>query len=84
MKLASETNSACGTLSSIYWGLLSACMWFIIQGKAIRTGGEFVDMDTPLEKINLHVRAGHILPWQKPESNTHYRWSDAASVLIPL
>uniref|UniRef100_A0A671L8G9 alpha-glucosidase n=1 Tax=Sinocyclocheilus anshuiensis TaxID=1608454 RepID=A0A671L8G9_9TELE len=42
-------------------------------GEAVGVQGQFVDMDTPLTKINLHVRAGHILPWQKPENNTHYR-----------
>uniref|UniRef100_A0A8C6T5C8 alpha-glucosidase n=1 Tax=Neogobius melanostomus TaxID=47308 RepID=A0A8C6T5C8_9GOBI len=30
----------------------------------------WVDMPTPLNHINLHIRGGYILPWQKPELNT--------------
>uniref|UniRef100_A0A671L7G6 alpha-glucosidase n=1 Tax=Sinocyclocheilus anshuiensis TaxID=1608454 RepID=A0A671L7G6_9TELE len=44
----------------------------------------FVDMDTPLTKINLHVRAGHILPWQKPENNTHYSRLNPLGLIVAL
>ena len=30
-------------------------------------------MYTPLEKINLHIRGGHILPTQKEALNTKLR-----------
>uniref|UniRef100_A0A8C2JQI4 alpha-glucosidase n=1 Tax=Cyprinus carpio TaxID=7962 RepID=A0A8C2JQI4_CYPCA len=55
-------------------GYVPKDLWYDYHtGKAVEVQGQFVDMDAPLTKINLHVRAGHILPWQKPESNTQYR-----------
>ncbi|XDV11588.1 hypothetical protein PO909_000486 [Leuciscus waleckii] len=41
-------------------------------------------METPLWKINLHVRGGHILPWQKAESNTHYSRLNPLGLLVAL
>uniref|UniRef100_A0A8C1T8Z6 alpha-glucosidase n=1 Tax=Cyprinus carpio TaxID=7962 RepID=A0A8C1T8Z6_CYPCA len=74
------------------WGIDKQFLWgpallitpALDPGKAIRTAGEFVDMDAPLEKINLHVRAGHILPWQKPENNTHYSRQNTLGLIIAL
>ncbi|MCX7564630.1 hypothetical protein OS176_14030, partial [Xanthomonadaceae bacterium XH05] len=43
-----------------------------------------MDMDAPLEKINLHVRGGYILPWQKPENNTHYSRRNPLGLLVAL
>uniref|UniRef100_A0A673K9X0 P-type domain-containing protein n=1 Tax=Sinocyclocheilus rhinocerous TaxID=307959 RepID=A0A673K9X0_9TELE len=61
-------------------GYLSYGVWYDYH--TVR--GEFVDMDTPLEKINLHVRVGHILPWQKPENNTHYSRQNALGLIVAL
>ncbi|RXN35304.1 maltase- intestinal-like protein [Labeo rohita] len=52
--------------------------------KAIRVSGEFVDMETPLEKINLHVRPGYILPCQKAEINTHYSRQNPLDLIVAL
>ena len=43
------------------------------QGAEEPNVGQFVPMYTPLDKINLHVRGGYILPWQYPANNTYYR-----------
>uniref|UniRef100_A0AAR2K3C5 Maltase n=1 Tax=Pygocentrus nattereri TaxID=42514 RepID=A0AAR2K3C5_PYGNA len=44
----------------------------------------FVNMPTPLNKINLHVRGGHILPWQKPENNTFYSRKNPLGLIVAL
>lgn len=31
--------------------------------------GVFVDLETPLEKINIHIRGGFIIPMQIPGDN---------------
>ncbi|KAK2538509.1 maltase-glucoamylase [Columba guinea] len=35
--------------------------------------GEFRVLAAPLEHINLHIRGGHILAWQRPANTTFYR-----------
>uniref|UniRef100_M4AS73 Maltase n=1 Tax=Xiphophorus maculatus TaxID=8083 RepID=M4AS73_XIPMA len=43
-----------------------------------------LSMDTPLEHINLHVRGGYILPWQKPENNTFYSRKNPMGLIVAL
>ena len=35
-----------------------------------RGGGEWIDLHTPLDKINVHIRAGSIVPMQQPALTT--------------
>ncbi|CAL8350989.1 unnamed protein product [Lota lota] len=46
--------------------------------------GKMVDMATPLDKINLHVRGGYILPWQKAENNTKYSRQNPLGLIVAL
>ncbi|CAF4136997.1 unnamed protein product [Rotaria sordida] len=39
------------------------------SGVKVKVVGVFVDLDTPLEKINIHVRGGFIIPMQIPGTN---------------
>ncbi|XP_061072796.1 sucrase-isomaltase, intestinal [Conger conger] len=59
--------------------------WFNYDtAKDIGIRRSWVDMVTPWDKINLHVRGGHILPWQKPENNTHYSRKNPLGLIVAL
>ncbi|XP_069853023.1 uncharacterized protein [Dipodomys merriami] len=46
--------------------------WYdFYTGAQINASGEWKVLPAPLDHINLHVRGGHILPWQEPALNTH-------------
>ncbi|KAJ8280469.1 hypothetical protein GJAV_G00054930 [Gymnothorax javanicus] len=53
-------------------------------GKPVGTRGRWVDMVTPLDHINLHVRGGYILPCQKPENSTHYSRKNPLELIVAL
>ena len=37
----------------------------------------YTTLDAPLDKINLHIRGGYILPTQKEELNTRLRYLES-------
>nr|XP_001504613.1 sucrase-isomaltase, intestinal [Equus caballus] len=54
-------------------GYVPNARWFDYHtGEDIGFRGNFHVFDAPLDKINLHVRGGHILPCQEPAQNTFY------------
>jgi len=44
-----------------------------MQGDAIDSSGQWRNLTTPLDRIQLHVRGGHIIPRQDPANTTVYR-----------
>ncbi|GFS01222.1 sucrase-isomaltase, intestinal [Elysia marginata] len=43
--------------------------WYdYLTGEAILQGT--VTLETPLDKFNLHIRSGHVIPWQEPDVTT--------------
>ncbi|KAM4874063.1 maltase-glucoamylase [Thomomys bottae] len=48
-----------------------ACWYDFYTGAQINASGQWKVLPAPLDHINLHVRGGHILPWQEPALNTH-------------
>uniref|UniRef100_A0A3P8ZUI1 alpha-glucosidase n=1 Tax=Esox lucius TaxID=8010 RepID=A0A3P8ZUI1_ESOLU len=52
--------------------------------RAIGLRGQLVTLPTPLNHINLHVRGGYILPWQKPENNTRYSRKNPLGLIVSL
>ncbi|XP_075905811.1 sucrase-isomaltase, intestinal [Nelusetta ayraudi] len=53
-------------------------------GTRMADRGKVVTLDTPLNKINLHIRGGYILPWQKPENNTFYSRKNPLGLIMAL
>ncbi|XP_050821721.1 sucrase-isomaltase, intestinal [Gopherus flavomarginatus] len=46
--------------------------------------GQFYNLSTPLEHINLHIRGGYIIPWQDPANNTFYSRQNSMGLTIAL
>ncbi|XP_069543659.1 sucrase-isomaltase, intestinal [Brachyistius frenatus] len=46
--------------------------------------GQTVPMPTPLDKINLHIRGGYIVPCQRPENNTFYSRKNPLGLIVAL
>ncbi|XP_073692479.1 sucrase-isomaltase, intestinal-like [Garra rufa] len=66
-------------------GYVPNARWYDYHtGEVVGVRGQFLDMNAPLEKINLHVRGGHILPWQKPETNTQFSRRNPLGLLVAL
>ncbi|XP_055458101.1 maltase-glucoamylase isoform X1 [Psammomys obesus] len=53
-------------------------------GASINSTGEWKTLPAPLEHINLHVRGGYILPWQRPALNTHLSRKNPLGLIIAL
>ena len=39
------------------------------SGAKLTTVGQFIDLNTPIQKINVHIRGGFIIPMQIPGDN---------------
>lgn len=52
----------------------------------VTSSGQFVDMDAPLDKINVHVRGGFIIPMQlqTPGSNLLSARNNPFELLVAL
>ncbi|XP_056622067.1 sucrase-isomaltase, intestinal [Triplophysa dalaica] len=66
-------------------GYVPNTRWYdYYTGEAVGVRGQFLSMDAPMDKINLHVRGGHILPWQKAENNTRYSRVNPLGLIVAL
>uniref|UniRef100_A0A8C5FMJ2 alpha-glucosidase n=1 Tax=Gadus morhua TaxID=8049 RepID=A0A8C5FMJ2_GADMO len=52
--------------------------------EVLQVRGKMVNMPTPLDHINLHVRGGYILPWQKAENNTKFSRQNPLGLIVAL
>ncbi|XP_055868745.1 sucrase-isomaltase, intestinal-like isoform X2 [Biomphalaria glabrata] len=59
--------------------------WFdYINGEEINSVGQNVDLITPLNKFNLHIRGGYIVPWQTPNVTTEDSRTNDLGLLVAL
>ncbi|KAI7802409.1 putative maltase-glucoamylase [Triplophysa rosa] len=66
-------------------GYVPNARWYDYHtGEAVGVRGQFLNMEAPMDKINLHVRGGHILPWQKAENNTRNSRVNPLGLIVAL
>ncbi|KAK7909767.1 hypothetical protein WMY93_014451 [Mugilogobius chulae] len=66
-------------------GYVPQARWYDYHtAKDVGVRGQMVTMPTPLNHINLHVRGGYILPWQKPERNTVLSRKNPLGLIVAL
>ncbi|KAL3992154.1 werner syndrome ATP-dependent helicase [Sarotherodon galilaeus] len=66
-------------------GYIPKDRWYDFHtAKDVGVRGAMFDMPTPLNHINLHVRGGYILPWQKPENTTYYSRKNPLGLIVAL
>uniref|UniRef100_A0A665W316 alpha-glucosidase n=1 Tax=Echeneis naucrates TaxID=173247 RepID=A0A665W316_ECHNA len=66
-------------------GYVPDARWYdYYTAKDVGVRGQMINMLTPLDHINLHIRGGYILPCQKPENNTFYSRRNPLDLLVAL
>ncbi|XP_033970453.1 maltase-glucoamylase, intestinal [Trematomus bernacchii] len=66
-------------------GYVPNTRWYdFYTAKDVGVRGKMVSMPTPLDHINLHIRGGYILPWQKPENTTLYSRRNPLGLIVAL
>jgi alpha-glucosidase (family GH31 glycosyl hydrolase) len=71
--------------STIVNAYLPAGVWYdFYSGTKTISAGESFQLDAPIDKINLHVRGGYIIPRQKPEMTTAQSRLNPYSLLVAL
>ncbi|XP_067851464.1 sucrase-isomaltase, intestinal [Heptranchias perlo] len=58
--------------------------WFTAKSIPSEARHQWIDMPTPLDHINLHIRGGCIIPWQEPANTTHYSRRNFLGLLVAL
>ncbi|MEQ2194997.1 hypothetical protein XENOCAPTIV_005922, partial [Xenoophorus captivus] len=78
-------SPALGPGVTVVEGYLPNARWYDYHtAKDVNMRATKVSMITPLNHINLHVRGGYILPWQKPENNTFYSRKNPLGLIVAL
>uniref|UniRef100_A0A665W3A9 alpha-glucosidase n=1 Tax=Echeneis naucrates TaxID=173247 RepID=A0A665W3A9_ECHNA len=65
-------------------GYVPDARWYDYYTVNVGVRGQMINMLTPLDHINLHIRGGYILPCQKPENNTFYSRRNPLDLLVAL
>ncbi|CAF1657624.1 unnamed protein product, partial [Adineta ricciae] len=71
--------------STIVHAYVPQDVWYEFpSGIQVNDVGQYVDFETPIEKINVHVRGGFIIPMQIPGSNLVYGRTNPLEFLVSL
>ncbi|KAF3698143.1 Maltase-glucoamylase, intestinal Maltase [Channa argus] len=66
-------------------GYIPNARWYdFYTAKDIGVRSQMLNMPTPMDHINLHIRGGYILPWQKPENTTAYSRKNPLGLIVAL
>ncbi|NWX62608.1 LYAG glucosidase, partial [Promerops cafer] len=66
-------------------GYFPAGTWYSLTGDStIHSKGQWVLLPAPLDTINVHVRAGHILPLQEPAFSTAQSRGKGMALVVAL
>ncbi|NWZ86151.1 LYAG glucosidase, partial [Poecile atricapillus] len=66
-------------------GYFPAGTWYSLAGDStIHSKGQWILLPAPLDTINVHVRAGHILPLQEPALSTAQSRSKGMALVVAL
>ncbi|NXD16675.1 LYAG glucosidase, partial [Nothocercus nigrocapillus] len=66
-------------------GYFPAGTWYGLAGDStIHSKGQWILLSAPLDKINVHVRAGHILPLQEPAFRTAESRKKGMTLIVAL
>uniref|UniRef100_A0A4W6E6Q7 alpha-glucosidase n=1 Tax=Lates calcarifer TaxID=8187 RepID=A0A4W6E6Q7_LATCA len=66
-------------------GYVPNARWYDFHtARDVGVRGQMVNMPTPIDHINLHIRGGYVIPWQKPENNTYYSRMNPLGLIVAL
>lgn len=78
-------SPALGQAQTVVRAYIPEGRWYDYHtSKEVTPTKDWHNFDTPLDKINLHVRGGYILPWQEPANNTFYSRENSMGLLVAL
>jgi maltase-glucoamylase len=70
------------TIVNVYF---PAGRWYDYYGGAVfESTGVYRDLSTPLDKIQLHIRGGYIIPWQTPDNTTEFSRRNPFGLIVAL
>lgn len=59
--------------------------WYdYFTGEEVTPVGQTHKLSTPLDKFNLHVRGGHVIPWQTPSLTTYQSRKNPMGLIVSL
>ncbi|XP_043570742.1 lysosomal alpha-glucosidase-like [Chiloscyllium plagiosum] len=66
-------------------GYFPAATWYnLYNGSSIRSKGQYVTLQAPLDTINVHVRGGCVVPMQEPNATTAVSRGNPFGLMVAL